>query len=435
MVQTQVYNGPWRERIAKARSRLILKHPFFGTLALHLELVNTGNAAWNPTMATDGKALYINPDFLKTIDDQTLIFVVAHEVMHVALNHNTRRKKHHNPKLANIAMDYIVNDELANSGFNVPQDALRNSRFTNMAWEEVYAILEKEQKQQSKGGQGNESGKQAGASGKSDQNGKPGKSGKADKPASNDADPNTNTPGRGDPGGHGQVIEPSGDPAELEEQEAEQRIRVKQAASAAAASAGGIGKIPASIQRIVNAQKPRLNWKHMLREFIDEKNTTDYTWTRPSRRSQVLYRDTILPGTVANGIGHVIVAVDTSGSIDQPALDAFFAEINAIRSEANVRKITVIYADAKVRRVEEFDNEDITANPIGGGGTDFADTFRHIETLEPAAAILYFTDLMVNSYGVQPDAPVLWATYGTQHTYKTWSARVPWGTPIHINNN
>ena len=46
--------------IVAGRVRMLIKHPFFGTLATRLKLVE---AEWCPTAAVDGKHFYYNCDF------------------------------------------------------------------------------------------------------------------------------------------------------------------------------------------------------------------------------------------------------------------------------------------------------------------------------------------------------------------------------------
>jgi hypothetical protein len=51
-------------RIQKARTSLILDHPFFGSLLFRLRGRECRSVA---TMATDGVSLFYNPDFVETL--------------------------------------------------------------------------------------------------------------------------------------------------------------------------------------------------------------------------------------------------------------------------------------------------------------------------------------------------------------------------------
>ena len=66
-----------KEMIVAGRVRMLIKHPFFGTLATRLKLVE---AEWCPTAAVDGKHFYYNSDFFRTLTSDEIDFVVGHEV-------------------------------------------------------------------------------------------------------------------------------------------------------------------------------------------------------------------------------------------------------------------------------------------------------------------------------------------------------------------
>jgi predicted metal-dependent peptidase len=66
-------------RIQKARTTLLLDHPFFGTLLFRLGARSSTSIA---TMATDGVSLYFNPEFVETLSSAELIGTLAHETMH-----------------------------------------------------------------------------------------------------------------------------------------------------------------------------------------------------------------------------------------------------------------------------------------------------------------------------------------------------------------
>ena len=61
-----------------------------------------------PTMATDGKHVLYNPLFVEDMHQTELRFVLLHEVMHVSYSHHLRLLDR-NIRVANIAMDYMVN--------------------------------------------------------------------------------------------------------------------------------------------------------------------------------------------------------------------------------------------------------------------------------------------------------------------------------------
>ena len=105
------------EQITKARSRLLLDHPFFGTLALRLRTELTDQV---PTGATDGVKLLVNPKWFGKLKPVEQTGFVAHEVMHVALLHMLRRNNPDAHKW-NVAADYRINNRLLKEGFFLPE--------------------------------------------------------------------------------------------------------------------------------------------------------------------------------------------------------------------------------------------------------------------------------------------------------------------------
>lgn len=378
------------DKILAARTTLLWDQPFFGTLAAQLTTVDATDDPEIETMATDGKHLFYHAPFVAKLTKDELLFVFAHEVMHNALEHHLRRQSRH-PVLWNVACDYAVNGELvATKVGTMPEGGLLDARFTGLGAEEIYRILEKEV-----GG-----GAQPGGAGQ-------------------------------DPGACGQVLDgcPQHDDAAIAEARAENQTRIRQAA--AIAKAASVGTLPAGIQRIIDELlAPKVDWRAVLRRFVDESMTRDYSWSKPSRR--MLSLGYVTPGTVGDGVPHIVIAVDTSGSIDNQILSAFAAEIRGAFEEGAVDRLTVIYADARVAHVEEFESGDeLVLHAAGGGGTAFSDTFRKIAKDYPdARATIYLTDMHVCDFGEEPPMPVLWGVYGRTRDFDRLNP--PFGECINI---
>ncbi len=83
-------------------------------------------------MATDGVSIYYNPGYVETLNASELAGVLAHEVMHPALQHHTRRGGR-NPKRWNMACDYAINPLLIDAGITLPKDVLIEHRFRGMS--------------------------------------------------------------------------------------------------------------------------------------------------------------------------------------------------------------------------------------------------------------------------------------------------------------
>ena len=379
------------QRLVRARTQLLLNQPFFGTLAVRLKLL-PGEL---PTMATDGRRIVYNPQFVQQLKPAELEGVVAHEVMHCALAHHCRRGNR-NPQVWNQAADYAVNPLLLSAGMTLPAGVLVNPEFANLSAEEIYARLS----QQASGSMPDQppTSPSPGSS--------PGRSpAPADQPA--DAGPPTHPPGVGEVL---DAVDEDGKPAShasLERQKREWAIATEQALR----SAQACGREPAGIERTLNeARESAIDWRSVLRDFIAATRPSDYRWTPPNRR--FVSRGLYLPSVERSGAGEMVIVVDTSGSIGSVELDQFAGEINAIAVDVEPERVHVVYCDAAVQGVEEFEQgELVLLHPAGGGGTDFRPAFEWVSEkgIDPKC-LIYLTDLCCRSYPHDVDYPVLWVT-------------------------
>ena len=78
------------DKIVVARVGLLLRHPFFGNMATRLKIQSCDD--WCPTAATDGRHLYYNTQFFNALSEKQIEFVIAHEILHCAFDHLTRRE-------------------------------------------------------------------------------------------------------------------------------------------------------------------------------------------------------------------------------------------------------------------------------------------------------------------------------------------------------
>ena len=132
--------NPTSLRIQKARTALLLDHPFFGSLLFRLKGRESRSVK---TMATDGVSLYYNPEFVDTLNAATLAGTLAHEVMHPALHHHVRRSGR-DPKRWNVACDFAINPLLVDAGLSLPEGVLLDNHFRGMSAEQIYNLLESE---------------------------------------------------------------------------------------------------------------------------------------------------------------------------------------------------------------------------------------------------------------------------------------------------
>ena len=178
-------------RVTRARTDLLLSNPFFGALLFRLKLRPAGSV---PLMATDGVSLLYNAAASASLKHAELVFVLAHEVMHPALRHHTRRGAR-DPKLWNVAADYAINPLLVDAGLFPPEGILIEDRFRGMSAEQIYHLLAQQQKEDGSGKPDSVSGR-----GNPQQTGSDPQSGRAESSSGDPHVPET-------PGGIGQVLD------------------------------------------------------------------------------------------------------------------------------------------------------------------------------------------------------------------------------------
>ena len=107
-------------RLKQGRTKLLLDFPFFGVLILRLKDIETPSI---DTMATDGVSLFYNPEFVAKLTPPELLGCLAHEVMHPALQHHTRRGTR-SLKRWNVACDFAINPLIRDANLELPAGAL-----------------------------------------------------------------------------------------------------------------------------------------------------------------------------------------------------------------------------------------------------------------------------------------------------------------------
>jgi predicted metal-dependent peptidase len=256
-----------------------------------------------------------------------------------------------------------------------------------------------------------------------------------------DGEPDTGDGRPIDPGRSGGILDaPPVDADQDGDQDPEQLSRdwsIWTRQAVAAATRANAGTVPGHLQRLVaDLNRPRVDWRDVLRRFVSESMVRDYSWSRPNRR--FLGSPFVLPGLRSDSLNRIVLILDTSGSVFSvlDLLRQILAEATALIEDGAADRLTVLHVDTAVRRVDEFERGDVftSTDPVGGGGTDFAPAFAWIdEHAADAAAVIYFTDLECWSYGREPAAPVLWAAYGRPEAVEYHGARVPFGEIVRVS--
>ena len=402
-------------RLLLSRTRLLTLNGFYGLLLMHMKF---GLDETVSTACTDGEYILFNPDFMESLLDRELDFVLMHEVLHVALQHCFRAGDR-DPERFNIACDIVVNSNILRSMDMDPRsitliswgesmhrtpDGREGFEFTA---EEVYEMLGRLPSGKPRKGSG------------STASGKGGKSGKM---------PPHPGPGSGRWDSHEKWG--SADPRQKELW----TKRLKDACEAISVRdpSNTRGLVPLCAQRLLKALTgSRIDWRTILNEFIQE-DFCDYTFSPPDRRHE---GDFFLPdwGDPQERVEKVLFMADTSGSVSDDLLTAAFSEVKGALDQFQGRLSGWLgFFDAEVIPPIPFSDEQelLSIKPKGGGGTDFSAVFQYVKdhmVQELPSCIILLTD----GYAPFPEEsaamgiPVLWLLPENKVT-------PPWGKVARI---
>lgn len=402
--------------IVSARVSLLFNQPFFGNLATRMKLIDA--TKWCKTAATDGRNFYYNREFIKALEPAQLFFLISHEVLHCVYDH-LGRKGGRDPKIWNMANDYIVNYTLVKEEVGkMPKEGLYDSRYTDeMTSEEVYRLLEQ-----------NSTKIQMTLDEHLDLDGS------CDEDGESNGSNTVSVTVMGDGNG----------PPKLTEADKQSIRNELRAAVINAAQNVGAGKVPAGVKRLIELfTNPIMDWRTMLELHIQSAIKDDFTFQKPSKRSwstgiATKGRRIILPGQNYKKTIDIAIAIDTSGSMTDEMLRDFLSEVKGIMDTFEDFKLILWTFDTKVYNPKVFTMENadeiLTYEPAGGGGTMFEANFEFMrdpasagfgeefpEPIEPNKWIC-FTDGWPNStWGDEDYVDTLWIIHGNT------SIEPPWG--------
>jgi predicted metal-dependent peptidase len=390
------------ERKLKKVKINLMRNPMFALWSGIMMVGKTSVAEDVPTACTNGRDEIYGLEFITKLDEKQLGFVVLHENMHKGLRHMTtwQKLRAENPRLANIAMDHVINLMIMEMDPNEQVIAMPrlddgtpmacyDTKYKGMNTKQVFDLL----KQDNPDGEGGE--------------------------------------GFDEHDWDGAKEMTAEDRKELE-REVDQALRQGQIAAMKATGKGGL-----SVNReLGDMLQPQIDWREALREFVSATcNAKDASsWRRVNRR--MLGQDVYLPTLVGEKVGHIAIGIDTSGSIGADELNVFLSEVKAIVEEVHPDKLDLIYWDGNVAGHEVYDmatmsNLVSSTKPVGGGGTDPTCMMRYLkeQNIKPEC-IIQLTDGYVCDWGDEWDAPIMWVISESRYT----SGRIvaPVGKTVHI---
>jgi len=415
------------QKLATARTRLILDRPFLGALVLRLPLV-AADRKWCKTTATDARKLYYNAEFIDSLSLAETEFMLAHEALHCGLAHFSRRENRVKWRW-DIACDYAINPLLLDEGLTAPFDILYDKGFADMTAEEIYPYLDKKMADQTIDQHiydaEEDDGNQSNADGDMPSNGDL---------SADDGEVTEKGGGsevKGETGGRAESDSNAGGakrPRPLSGQQREDlSVQWQQRLAGAAQQAMQAGKLSGSLARLVDHfLQPSLPWRMLLSRYLSYIARNDYNYMRPSNR-----RDgpAIYPSLRSTEV-NIAVVVDTSGSISTAEIGEFLSEINAIKGQLSAR-ISLLACDAKLVSdcpwtFEPWEEVALPEKLTGGGGTSFLPPFEWLaqQDMQPDL-LVYFTDAEGRFPEQEPAIDVLWLVKGKN--------KVPFGTRVQLN--
>lgn len=354
-----------------------------------------------PTACTNGKDEMYGKDFVESLNDPELRFLMLHECYHKMYRHLSTWEHLHkdNAQLANMAMDYVINVKLFDTDANrhgwikMPECGLLDEQYRGMDVAQVYKKLKQDPPPSGGGG------------------------------------------GQGNGGaGSGQGMDEH-DWANAQEMTAEERDALAREIDEAIRQGAAVaGKLGSGGDRLLSeVLQTKQDWRELLREFVTSTTAgKDFSTYRKVNR-RFVGMDLLMPGSVSEAVGDIVVAIDTSGSIGEVELAHFMGEVTGICEQVKPSRVHVMYWDTEVCRHEvylqdELDNLIKSTKPAGGGGTmvECVTPYMRERNLKPECVVVLTDGYLGGDWGTW-DVPVLWAINGNKRA----TANV--GVTIHID--
>ena len=343
---------------------------FFTTVLFSLKF------SWDeaiPTAATDGLHLKMSPDFFMSLSADEQVFLLLHETLHVVLQHVlTNRLGSRNFKKWNYAGDFVINDMLIERGFEMPAGGLHDPAYRGMSTEQVYDLI-------------------------------------PDPPSSFSPD-----------------LEISKDPETQNQLKQEVDNILIRAAVQSKLAKDKAGTIPGEVEIYINGLlNPKLPWHQILRKWFNSLKKHDYSWRRPNRR---FFPDHYLPSMYSEGLGHIAVAIDTSGSVTDDEFRQFASETHSILDKLKPELITLVQFDTEIKAQNPIrSTQDLMRVKFHGRGGTRIQPVLDWATEHKPQVLLVFTDGCFQPVNQDPKIPVIWLI----NNNAGWS--YPFGKVIHYD--
>lgn len=309
-----------------------------------------------PTACTNGYNIRFNPDFFLRQSPEERLFLLLHETCHVCYQHMARLQER-DPQKWNSAADHVINLQLLEWGFRMPQGGQADPQYKGLSTEEVYKLL---------------------------------------------PDPDPSTP---------MDIESPDQPLEeLNEHLAEIIVRASVQSKIQGDTSGTIlGEVQIFLDKLLT---PKLPWQRILQKYLHALPKSDYSFRKFNRRFFPKYR---LPSLRSETLMAIAIAVDTSGSVSDTEFNQFVTEIHSILRMQKPEKITLIQFDTVIKSVDEIRTVKELSQVAfhGRGGTRIEPVLQWAETNKPQL-LLVFSDGHFRFYREDSRTNVVWLIHDNE---------------------
>jgi len=391
--------------IENIKRKMLVKYPFFGCVITDIKYKVDISIK---TAATDGQNIFYNPNFLDSLTIEQQVFVIAHEVCHIAFNH-ILRSEGKIAKLWNKATDAVINAFLMSDGLQIVEGAISIKDAIKYDAEELYNKLLKEEKNNKQTQNNNSNNKET-----------------------NDIGHDTHEMWEEAVRNHNKVekrkelinkilkskkdeqnkvkekqknCESLGELKVFEKNKEEKKKELDELKKSYTNESDLAGSHTSYTERVVSDvgnSRILFDWRYLLNESI--KYEMDWTYN-----NAVIEDGVLIPHLEEYSIPETEIVIDTSGSINEMLLKNFLKECKNILHFSKL-KIgcfdTRFYGFKEVKTEQDIDNMEF----LGGGGTDFD------------AAVNAFTErvdnriIFTDGHASMPkkEMDIIWIVFGTR---------------------
>ena len=348
-----------------------------------------------PTAATDGEKVYFNPNYIVSLPNNQIIFLILHELLHI-IRGDVIRVGNRDKEDWNIAADAVENDMLKQLGGKVepikegiyPEGELAPLKGQSSEWN--YEWIRKNKNKLS--------------------------------------------------------IKSSHDillkNPKIQRNPSEHKNKIKRMVQAAVQIAkkkegkDGLGSLPSELKDwIIKLTSPKVDWRTVLHEFIGTAVKQDWSWNRP-HTSILLSTGCIAPTIIKNPkIANIAVLLDSSGSVNDKDLAQFWDEITGM--SGIIEKLTIAHFTVGIDAIYTYDFnvdtiESIIPTERYQGGTSIPialeDLMQKVETneIDSPEVIIILSDMESLMPEEELSIPIFWAVLGNKEF------KAPFGTQINI---